>query len=149
MVENPQKRVRNHSRAAERDVSKKNDRVVSDIETFPRGDTYNVVFVKNTRMQKCYGCGGVVRHKLSDDIPAPWDIVLTRREFRVFSPRGTTTIRISKSKENVYYHPRLACLKKKNAVVGSEDILVTPEVAEKLSQLHKVLLANEFGKRFN
>ena len=52
---------------------------VVSMPTFPRSEMLTVVFVRNTRMQKYYGCGEHVRHNITDIPPAPWDIVLTRK----------------------------------------------------------------------
>ena len=81
--------------------------------------------MQDTRMLKCYGCGEFVRHTTSDNPPAPWDIILGRKELRVFTPRGSTSVRISRTKENVYYHPAKACVLKKNERIGSDDIVKT------------------------
>ena len=93
------------------------------------------------RIHKCYGCGEFVRHTTSDNPPSPWDTVLGRKELRVLTPRGSISERISRTKENVYYHRAKACVLKKNKTIGSGDIVIPPEVHCLLNDLHKQKLA--------
>ena len=123
-------------------------RVMPSMPTFPRSEMLTVVFVRNTRMQKCYGCGEHVRHNITDIPPASWDIVLTRKEFRVFTPHGSTSVRISKEKENVYYHPLRASLEKKNISINNTDIVISEDMKSSLNHFHTSKLSQEFGMRF-
>ena len=50
-----------------------------NLSTPPPSEHWNVVFVKDTKMRECYGCGGNVRQNVNFEPPSPWDIVLTRR----------------------------------------------------------------------
>lgn len=59
----------------------------------------------DTKMRKCYGCGGNVRQHVNFEPPSPWNIILTRCEYRTFTPCRTNSLRISMKKENVCYHP--------------------------------------------
>ena len=83
----------------------------------PTDEQLNVVFLNTTRATTCYGCKGKFRS--SSDVglgivpPVPYDIVLTRRERRIFTQAGTNTIRIAKTPENVYYHAQKRCLREK------------------------------------
>ena len=130
----------------QRDVSQYSDPLDDGtLSTPPPSEQWNVVFVKDTKMRKCYGCGGNVRQNLNFEPPSPWNIVLTRREYRTFTPRGTNSLRISAKKENVYYHPRRRCLQEKNASVSGNSVKVAPEIGNKLDDLHKNQLRKEFG----
>ena len=95
--------------------------------TFPPSGKWKVVFVKDTKMRKCYGCGGTVRATSDFDPPSPWNIVLTKKEYRVYTPRGQDSIKISTKKENVYYQT------------------VPSELENQLDDLHKSQLKKEFG----
>ena len=116
-----------------------------NLSTPPPSEHWNVVFVKDTKMRKCYGCGGNVRQNVNFEPPSPWNIVLTRSEYRTFTPRGKNCLRISTKKENVYYHPRKPWLQEKNASVSGNSIEVAPEIRNKLDDLHKSQLRKEFG----
>jgi hypothetical protein len=96
-------------------------------------------------MQKCYGCGGTVRANLSVQPPSPWNIVLARREFRIYNKKGSDTINISAKKENVYYHPKMKCVEKRNDNVNANSIDIAEETKITLDGRHKALLEKEFG----
>jgi len=134
------------ARSDDRDVSQYSDPLDDgNLSIPPPSEQWNVVFVKDTKMRKLYGCGGNVRQNLNFEPPSPWNIVLTRREYRTFTPRGTNSLRISTKKENVYYHPRKRCLQEKNASVSGNSVKVAPEIGNKLDDLHKNQLRKEFG----
>ena len=101
--------------------------------------------MKDTKMRKCYGCGGTVRATSDFDPPSPWNIVLTKKEYRVYTPRGQDSIKISTKKENVYYHPRIKCLRLKNPDGSVNSVEVPSELESQLDDLHKSQLKKEFG----
>ena len=107
-----------------------------------------MVLIRNTRMQKCYGCGEYIRRNISDTPPAPWDIVLTRKKLRVFRPRGSSSVPISKEKETVYYHPLRACLEKISIRINNTDIVFPKDVKSFLNHFHEAKLSQEFVIRF-
>ncbi|KAJ7380746.1 hypothetical protein OS493_007119 [Desmophyllum pertusum] len=88
-------------------------------------DEFLVKVVKDTKMRKCYGCGAAVRQNISFEPPSPWNIVLYRREYRIYTPRGKDSLQIATKKENVYYHPRKKCLLEKNSNVSGNAIEVS------------------------
>ena len=114
----------------------------------PADEQLNVVFLNTTRATTCYGCEGKFRS--SSDVglgivpPVPYDIVLTRRERRVFTQPGTNTIRIAKTPENVYYHTQKRCLMEKISVISPQMFCVNESVRAKLNNAHKNLLRTEF-----
>ena len=76
-----------------------------NLSTPPPSEKWNVVFVKDTQMRKCYGCSGNVRQNVNFDPLQPWNIVLIRREYQTFTMRRKSYLTIS-AKKDVYYHPR-------------------------------------------
>ena len=107
-----------------------------------------IVFLNTTRATTCYGCKGKFRS--SSDVslgiapPMPYDIVLTRRERRVFTQPGTNTIRIAKTPENVYYHAQKRCLQEKISDISPRLFCTNDSVRTKLNNAHKNLLRTEF-----
>ena len=90
-------------------------------------------------------CGGTVRQTLNFKPPPPWDIVFTRKEFRIYNRKRTQTLSISANKENVYYHPRMRCLKAKNADVNKDSVYIPDKIKKKLHKLHRKQLRKDFG----
>ena len=114
----------------------------------PLDEQLNVIFVNRTKATTCYGCGGKFRtvHEMKQGIipPVPYDIILTRRERRVFSRAGTHKITIAKTPENVYYHPKKNCLAKKISMITPAIFYVEDSFKDLLSPAHKNLLNAEF-----
>ncbi|CAB4002056.1 Mitogen-activated kinase kinase kinase A [Paramuricea clavata] len=146
---NPNQSVRKRKSSTtkgKRSVAEFNDPLAhTDLINFPDPDNWTVVFVKNTKMRKCYGCGGSVRQDVSVVPPSPWNIVLARREYRAYTPRGKRSIQISAKKEMVYYHPRMKCLREKNTDVTGNRVQVPSDIALDLDDLQRAQLRKEFG----
>ena len=135
-----------HTADGARDIEEFSDPLSDgNMITFPPSEKWKVVFVKDTKMRKCYGCGGTVRATSDFDPPSLWNIVLTKKEYRVYTPRGQDSIKISTKKENVYYHPRIKCLRLKNPDVSGNSVEVPSELESQLDDLHKSQLKKEFG----
>ena len=104
---------------------------------------WEVVFIRDTAACKCYGCNGSVRRKPSEDPPpAPYDIFLRRREYRVYRKKGSTKMCIAKTKEFVYYHPLKACLPKESS---HGDLLMSENTTSRLQASHREVFWREFG----
>ena len=104
---------------------------------------WEVVFIRGTAACKCYGCNGSVRRKPSEDPPpAPYDIFLRRREYRVYRKKGSTKMCIAKTKEFVYYHPLKACLPKESS---HDDLLMSENTTSRLQASHREVFWREFG----
>ena len=86
------------------DVSGYHERIQTSTLTFPENKKWTVTFVKSTKMRKCYGCGGTVRYSVDVEPPSPFNIVLKRKEFRVYNQASTHVLKIAPTEENVYYH---------------------------------------------
>ena len=129
-----------------RDVSQFSDPLDDgNLSVLSPSDKWKVVFVKDTKMRKCSGCGGSVRQNISFEPPSPWNIVLTRHEYRVYTPRGKNSLQASTIKENVYYHPRKKFVLEKNTSVSGNSIAISQDIESKLDDLHRALLRKEFG----
>lgn len=103
-----------------------------------------VVFVHNTSASTCYGCKGGVRDKHSSPLPpAPFDLFICHREWRVFNCPGETKIRISVRPEMVHYHPLKSCTNFDDVNTGSH--VVSKDVHRLLSGVHLRHLRKEFG----
>lgn len=132
--------------SSRRDVGEYSDPLDDgNLSSFSPTDKWNVVFVKDTKMRKCYGCGAAVRQNISFEPPSPWNIVLYRREYRIYTPRGKDSLQIATKKENVYYHPRKKCLLEKNSNVSGNAIEVSEAIERSLDDLHRAQLRKEFG----
>ena len=119
----------------------------------PDDDSLKVIFLAATKARVCYGCGSNIRSK--DDVrlgnvpPIPYDMVITRRERRVFMEKGSQTIKIAKTKENVYYHPKRTCLLNKLSSVSPVMFEIEDDIRTKLTTAHQNLLNAEFRIRFS
>lgn len=88
-------------------------------------------------ISKCAGCG----NKYTKPVSPPHDLCIQHREWRTFTPSGG----ISQSKfSNAYYHVNLPCIHHKWPLFTPRELIITPEVYEKLGQQHYDLLAT-FG----
>lgn len=113
---------------------------------FAENDKYSVIPVSKCKSTVCYGCGEKFRMSASDrPPPQPYDILLSKMEYRVYTPRGRSSLKISARKERCYYHVRKACLLKRTDTVSSRDIFVADDVLPFLNRLHKEHLRKEFG----
>ena len=118
----------------------------------PDDDSLKVIFLAATKARVCYGCGSNIRSKddarLGNVPPVPYDIVITRRERRVFKEKGSQIIKIAKTKENVYYHPKRTCLLNKLSSISPIMFEIEGSNRTKLTQAHKNLLITEFRISF-
>lgn len=125
----------------QRNVSDYGKRTKTDT---PQQDTmFEVINVSKCKATTCYGCGAKFRKKASDPPPAaPWDILLRRKEYRVY--RGeNNALKISAKLENVYYHVTKACVLKKVELINRDQIVIPEHIH--LQRLHKEQLTKEFG----
>ena len=141
-----EKRKRKRTSKPPREVSTFGDGIEPGPSIEKGEDTrYDVVFIKDTKATICYGCKGNVRNTTAEPPPpAPYDIFLRHKEFRVYRRRGETKIRISKSLEAVYYHPMRSCAPS----ASDTNIKMDDKVAGQLSDSNRQLLWREFGVRF-
>ena len=75
--------------------------------------------------------------------PAPFDVVLKRKELRMYrKPGGELTYSVKP--QNCYYELKRKCLTKKNNNFSSGQIEITEDDLAKLSDLHRNALKKEF-----
>ena len=138
-----EKKQRKRSNNDLRDVSGVSFPADEDSGSEQNTDKLEVVFIRDTAACKCYGCNGSVRRKPSEDPPpAPYDIFLRRREYRVYRKKGSTKMCIAKTKEFVYYHPLKACLPKESS---HGDLLMSENTTSRLQASHREVFWREFG----
>ena len=138
-----EKKQRKRSNNDLRDVSGVSFPADEDSGSEQNTDKLEVVFIRDTAACKCYGCNGSVRRKPSEDPPpAPYDIFLRRREYRVYRKKGSTKMCIAKTKEFVYYHPLKACLPKESS---HDDLLMSENTTSRLQASHREVFWREFG----
>lgn len=87
---------------------------------------YTYTWLKDTRAYMCYGCDHPLRPKPTDLIdvlppPTPFDVVLYRKEFRMYKTKAGA-LTYSVQPKNAYYHLKKACVVKKNKQVTTEDL---------------------------
>ena len=64
---------------------------------------------------------------------------------QVIQKKGEVKLRISKSKEAVYYHPNANCLAQKHGEGNATNITVPDHIRPQLLQGHMSILLREFG----
>ena len=106
-------------------------------------NSYNLRWLAETRAYICYGCKKALRVRPHIP-PVPFDVVLTRKEMRMYKNRsGELTYSIKP--EPVFYHLRKSCVLKKNENFTKKDITIGSEDLNKLCDRHKDHIRHEFG----
>jgi len=122
----------------------------TQVTTNCSNEKFSVIFLAQTKATTCYGCSGKFRQSASDPPPpAPWDMVLRRKEFRVFQPKGSDILKISAKKEHVYYHVRKQCILKKVESISANDVNIQQDLINRFGRLHKAQLRKELGIAFD
>ena len=85
-------------------------------------------------ISKCTGCG----NKYGKPVVAPYDLCVQHREWRSFSSAGEQQSKFSPA----YYHVNLLCIRRNWCTFQPADLVVKPQVAEKLTTVHKDFLAS-------
>ena len=86
-------------------------------------------------MTTCYGCENKFPRSMNDPPPPePYDLVLCRKQARVYVPKATTGLHFSLKLENVFFHLRRSCVEMKNSDRVTGDSLVFTEVENKTSK---------------
>jgi hypothetical protein len=114
-------------------------------------EPFGIVFVKDTTAYKCFGCTGMIRKDGKSLLPPPpFDIFVKTKTFRHYRESAKNgnpgKLHIKTKKENVYYHPQLACIARSRAEVA-ENLTIPEEIQHRLTKSHKDLIWNEFGFR--
>ena len=139
-------------RGGRRDISTPRDttgyqpRVAGVDVPHPSESHYTCTWIKETRAFMCYGCDHPLRPKptgLPSDVvpPAPFDVVLCRKELRMYKTReGALTFSVQP--QNVYYHLKKSCVLAKNPTFSMEQLSVR---LSGLQWKHAEQLRKEFG----
>ena len=89
----------------------------------------------------CYGCGGHLRSSISTVPDAPFDVVLTTKEYRSWFDKNANAIKITTKPESTHYHITLVCVRKRNSSFGAtKHLQVSADDREKLLPCQKQLL---------
>ena len=110
---------------------------------------YTLTWLEGTKINICYGCNRSNRPKpqaMTPQLvpPALFDVVLKRKELRMYrKPGGELTYSVKP--QNCYYELKRKCLIKKNNNFSSEQIEITDDDWGKLSDVHRNALKKEFG----
>lgn len=85
-------------------------------------------------------CGNAIR--IPPEVPdPPHDIVLARREFRSYR-NNEGLLKLTLEKQD--YHLIKACVKKRHRQFTKDDIFISPEIRQSLSDSHVTHLVQEF-----
>ena len=113
---------------------------------FNENEKFSVIPVAKCKARVCYGCGEKFRlSPSSPPPPQPYEVLLSKMEYRAYTPKGGSSLKISAKKQRCYYHVRKACVLKCTVAISSRDMFVTNDVLPLLNRLHKEHLRNEFG----
>lgn len=142
------RRFRVSRKADERDVSGCEDRV-HGVDPFPAPEPYHLRWLEGSRITTCYGCGNRFRTSMHDAVPPePYDVVLSRKQIRAYTPKGSSGIRFTAKAENVYYHLKKSCvIRKSSDAVNEKSLIISNSDRDKMKISHKVMLRKEFGVR--
>ena len=89
----------------------------------------------------CYGCGEHLRSSISTVPDAPFDVVLTTKEYRSWFDKNANAIKITTKPESTHYHITLVCVRKRNSSFGAtKHLQVSADDQEKLLPCQKQLL---------
>ena len=68
----------------------------------------------NNRIKKCYGCSSEFTRKVDGSLPdPPLNLVISHEERREFRD-ASNALRLGNN-QNVYYHPNVSCIRRRNA----------------------------------
>uniref|UniRef100_A0A1X7TIK4 Uncharacterized protein n=1 Tax=Amphimedon queenslandica TaxID=400682 RepID=A0A1X7TIK4_AMPQE len=89
-------------------------------------------------ISRCVGCG----NKFVKPAAPPFDLCVQHKEWRSFTPKGQDE---QKSKySNAYYHLNLSCIRRNWEHFCHQDLVILPEVEQKLTDSHKNFLQQVF-----
>lgn len=90
-------------------------------------------------IKKCYGCGIKFANKYRSP---PYDIILKGFEFREYICPETKMKKMSKTKQNTYYHLNPDCIRKRYPLFETKDIIIHDETKQQLNVEHETILRN-------
>ena len=109
------------------------------------------VMILSGNISRCQGCSGkIMRNSDGKVLPPPDDLVLQHKERVLFNNPKTGMYQLSSDHRNVYYHPRLSCVKPKFPFFNpGQHCRVNKDTFVRLTQVHKDYIFKEFGISFS
>ena len=140
------KRIRPSRTAEQRDVSGMEERC-KGVDAFSKPEPFYLKWLSGSRVTTCYGCGNKIRAGIHDPVPPdPYDVVITRKQIRAYTPRGSVGLRFSVKPENVFFHLKNSCIASKcSDPVNEESLIITEDDKVKFKISHRNMLRKEFG----
>lgn len=102
-------------------------------------------------ISRCQGCNSQIK-KASDGrvLPPPDDLVVQHKEQVMFQNPHSGTFQLSREYRNVYYHPRLQCIRKKFPNFDAvKHMRISRDNIARLTTVHTDFLKQEFSIQFS
>ena len=78
--------------------------------------------------------------------PDPYDVAITRKQIRAYTPRGSTGLRFTVKPESVFFHLKSSCVANQcSDPVNEKSLIISEEDKLKLKISHRNMLRKEFG----
>ena len=74
------------------------------------GQVFSLKWFSTSKARVCYGCGRELRSSISTVPDAPFDVVLTTKEYRSWFDKNANTIEITTKPESTHYHINPVCV---------------------------------------
>ena len=128
-------------RSSERHTEEYSERRPYTQSSSDAGQVYTLKWLSTSTARVCYGCGGQLRESMSNIPVAPFDVVLTAKEYRSWFDKNSKKMKITIKPESTHYHINPVCVRKKNpSFEATKHLQVTAEDRQKLLSSHKQLL---------
>lgn len=139
-------RFRPSRMAEQRDVSSLEDRV-KGVHSFSTPEAFHLKWLEGSRVTTCYGCNNKFRATADDLVPPdPYDVAITRKQIRAYTPRGSTGLRFTVKPESVFFHLKNSCVASQcSDPVNEKSLIISEEDKLKLKISHRNMLRKEFG----
>ena len=114
-----------------------------------QADLFWVMMISGN-ISRCQGCSGrILRGGDGKPLPPPDDLVVQHKEYVLFQNPKSGIFQVSRDLRNVYYHPRLSCIRSKfPSFQAGQQLRISKEALCKLSAVHKDHIVKEFGIKF-
>ena len=96
---------------------------------------FNLWFISGN-ISKCGGCN----NKFVKPVIPPFDLCIQHKEWRSFTHKGTDEQQSRFA--NTYYHVHLLCIQRNWPCFQGSDVVISVEVAQKLTDVHKNFMAS-------
>ena len=112
----------------------------NDSEDDPK--LFTLQWLTGSRIRMCYGCSSPIRTDTSSIPLPPYDLVIRYKERRFYCDPKSQTEKLTKNKENTYYHSLKQCVTRKHPTFVSWMLYAPEDVLETLTPTHKYHLYN-------